>query len=69
MSHHVIIRIEWRSHADGSTFNRPDAEANRVARDDTGGSADGFAHDRAGMIRTGAAVIRAGAASKQQAGQ
>ena len=69
MTHHVIIRIERRSHADGHAFNRSDTEADGIAGNDTGGIANRFAHDRAGVIWTGVAVISAGAAGEQQAGK
>jgi len=42
------------------------AEAGNIAGGDPDGGADGFAGDRAGLIRAGMAVLGAGAAGKQQ---
>ena len=65
MTHHVIIRIERRGSTNSRAFNYSHTSTDNVASGDPGSGANGFAHDRAGMIRTGVAVIRAGAASEQ----
>jgi hypothetical protein len=62
----VIAGIERRGDANGGAFDDADPETDGVAGHHADTRADGFAHDWAGMIRTGVAIIRVGAAGEQQ---
>jgi hypothetical protein len=62
----VVAGIEWRGDANSSAFDDADPETDGVAGHHSNARADGFAHDRAGMIRTGIAIIGVGATGEQQ---
>ena len=61
LAHHVIAGIERRGDANGGAFDDADPETDGVAGNHADSRADGFAYDRARMIRAGIAVIRVGA--------
>ena len=66
LAYHVIAGIERRGDANGSAFDDSNSEADGVPGHHADTRADGFTHDRAGMIRAGIAIIRVGATGEQQ---